>query len=187
MQATMSYPLRAAVVLLSLSSFAACAKTPVRAPVAPPALAVPTPDARLVLPAPPVEAPPEPPPPPDPAPVAATPPRPRETNTRPPQTATPPSQQTAPPQNEAPPPQVLQTTANVSGLQKRAEDLVAAAERDLGKVRSGELGRDARVQFDNAWRFVWQAKQALKAKNYVWAFELADKAATLATLLVRGD
>ena len=183
----MSYPLRAAVVILSLSTFAACNKTPIRVPAATPVLAVPTPDARLILPAPPVEAPPEPPPPPDPAPAPPTPPKPRENNTRPPQTATPPSQQTAPPQSEAPPAQVLQTTANVSELQNRANALVDAAERDLGKLKSVELSRDARIQYDNAWQFVRQAKRALSAKNYVWAVELADKAATLASLLVRGE
>ena len=183
----MTYPLRAAVVLLSLSTFAACAKTPVRASVPPPPLAIPTPDARLVIPAPPVEAPPEPPPTPDPPPPP-TPPAPRrEPNTRPPQTATPPQQQTTPTQTEAPPAQVLQTTANVSELHKRAQDAVNAAERDLGKVRQTELSNDARVQFDTAWRLVRTAKQAMSAKNYVWAVELADKAATLASLLVRGD
>jgi hypothetical protein len=185
----MSYPLRAAVVLLSLSSLAGCNKAQVRMPVATPALAVPIPETRLVIPAPPVEAPAETPPAPEPAPVAQPPitkPNPPNNRTsQPPAPATPPPA-TPPPTTTEAPPQVLQPTANVGELQKRATDLLNNAERDLARVNETELSRESRGQLNEARGFVRGSRNAMAIKNYVLAAELAGKAATLAAALVKG-
>ena len=47
------------------------------------------------------------------------------------------------------------------------------------------LDADGRVQDDTARRFMQQADEALKARNVVFAGKLADKAATMAAVLVR--
>ncbi len=44
---------------------------------------------------------------------------------------------------------------------------------------------DGRAQYDTAKRFLQQAEEALKTRNYVFAGKLADKAATMAAVLVR--
>jgi len=182
----MSFPLRAAVVLVAASSLAACHKVPVHVPAPVPSLNVPVPDMRLVIPSPPVEAPVEVQTPPDPPPVSAPPPRTRESSpSRPAQPPPTPPPATNPPAAEAQPP-VLQTTAKVGEQEKRVQDLLASAERDLGRINSRELTREGQAQFGYAQQFVRQAKGALEMKNYVRAVELADRAATLAAMLVKG-
>ncbi len=131
------------------------------APVAAPSLAVPTPDARLVIPAPPVLAPPEPPPPPgrrrrhaDAAPA------PRETNTRPPQprdTAVTADRAARRTRRRRQP--VLQTTANASELQKRAESLVCRRRTRFGEgpVRRAQPRREGAVRQRMAIRLAGQA------------------------------
>ena len=64
-------------------------------------------------------------------------------------------------------------------------DLMARAARDLARVNQGSLNADGRTQFDTARRFLQQAEDALKARNIVFAGKLADKAATMAAVLVR--
>ena len=149
-----------------------------------PALDVPEPPTRLVVPptepdiVPPVEAVP-------PATSEVKPPRPRETP--PPRTATPPP--TDPPVVDppvvAPPPPVLSTSADTTNLEKRVRDKLAQAIADLGQVNRLNLGTDARGQYDSALRFIRQSEEALKVKNLVYASQLADKAATMAALLRR--
>jgi hypothetical protein len=51
-------------------------------------------------------------------------------------------------------------------------------------VDYGKLNADARAQYDQAKRFMEQAQQALRDRNFVFAATLADKAATLAAELV---
>jgi outer membrane biosynthesis protein TonB len=175
--------LRRLVILLAMvAGVSACAKAQARMPAAMPALATPPPPQRVVIPVSvePVE------PPTTPAPPETPPanPRPRETPparppSTPPATAAPPAQST-----EAPPP-VLQTTPNVAEIEKRVRSLIGDAERDLGKVDYRMLSRDAREQYDTARGFVRQAEQWLKLKNYLYAEQLASKAAALASLLVK--
>jgi hypothetical protein len=43
---------------------------------------------------------------------------------------------------------------------------------------------DSRANYDQAWRFISQAEEALQAKNLVFAATVADKADTLAAQLV---
>jgi hypothetical protein len=71
-----------------------------------------------------------------------------------------------------------QTAAAISNL-------IARAARDLSRVNPASLNADGRSQFDTARRFLQQAEEALKARNIVFAGKLADKAATMAAVLVR--
>ena len=64
-------------------------------------------------------------------------------------------------------------------------DLLGRATRDLSRVNSASLNNDGRAQYDTARRFIQQAEEALKARNIVYAGKLADKAATMAAVLVR--
>lgn len=70
------------------------------------------------------------------------------------------------------------TEASIRGLLERAG-------RDLGRVNYAALDPDGRAQYDTARRFRQQAEEALKNRNYVFAGKLADKAATMAAVLVR--
>jgi len=64
-------------------------------------------------------------------------------------------------------------------------ELMARASRDLARVNASALNADGRAQVDAARRFLQQAEEALKARNVVYAGKLADKAATIAAVLVR--
>ena len=59
------------------------------------------------------------------------------------------------------------------------------AVRDLQRVNYAALDADGRAQFDTARRFMQQAEEALKGGNLAFAGKLADKAATMASVLVR--
>jgi hypothetical protein len=71
-----------------------------------------------------------------------------------------------------------QTEASIRMLLERAA-------RDLQRVNYAALGADGRAQFDTARRFKEQAEDALKNANLAFAGKLADKAATMAAVLVR--
>ena len=64
-------------------------------------------------------------------------------------------------------------------------DLMARATRDLSRVNASALNADGRSQLETARRFLQQADEALKTRNIVFAGKLADKAATMAAILVR--
>jgi hypothetical protein len=64
-------------------------------------------------------------------------------------------------------------------------DLLGRAARDLSRVNAASLNGDRRTQYDQASRFIQQAEDALKSRNIVFAGKLADKAATMAAVLVR--
>jgi len=83
------------------------------------------------------------------------------------------------------PPPVLQTTANPTEAEQRTRQALDYARRDLGRIdlKRLNLNRELKSQYDIASRFVEQAEQALRARNLVFAEQLADKAATLAALL----
>ena len=63
--------------------------------------------------------------------------------------------------------------------------LMDRASRDLQRVNAGALNHDGRAQLEQARRFLQQADEALKVRNIVFAGRLADKAATMAAILVR--
>ncbi len=63
--------------------------------------------------------------------------------------------------------------------------LLDRAMRDLQKVKYAALDADGRAQYDTARRFMDQAEDAIKNSNLAFAGKLADKAATMAAILVR--
>ena len=71
-----------------------------------------------------------------------------------------------------------QTEASIRALLDRAG-------RDLQRVNYAALNADGRTQYDTARRFQLQAEEALKGANLAFAGKLADKAATMAAVLVR--
>jgi hypothetical protein len=78
--------------------------------------------------------------------------------------------QTAPPEREA-------------ELEKTINELLGRASGTLNRVDYRRLNADARLQYDQAKRFAEQAAEAVRAKNLLYAYNLADKAATLAAQL----
>ncbi len=176
------------------ASAAGCASAQAKAVAAAgPPLAVPEPPPRVLAP---VEEP-----------VTAAVPTPAET--APPATATaprtppprPPARRTEPekpPEAPAPaaattgtpapapePPRELRpaSPAVEAAAERVARDALARAARDLGRVDYGKLNADARAQYDQSKRFMEQAQQGLRDRNFVFASTLADKAAALAAEL----
>jgi type IV secretory pathway VirB10-like protein len=174
------------------ASAAGCAKAQAKDNAAGPPLDVPAPPERVLAPVEePVTAsapPPETPPPP----VAAaprTPPRPPVRRAEPerPETTPAPAPAAAAPVQPAPePPRELRpaSPAADAAAEREARDALTRAASALSRVDYGKLNADARAQYDQSKRFMDQAQQALKDRNFVFAATLADKAATLAAELV---
>ncbi|MFN7917222.1 MAG: hypothetical protein U0Q55_17900 [Vicinamibacterales bacterium] len=180
-------------VLTLVALCAACAHKPVKAVAELPPLDMPAPPPRVVE----VAEPQQPP-------VVALPDEPRTTiRTRPaqpaqrtdaPRPAEPPktdvivAETPKPPADEAPktPPTTLQTTPTQreAQVERRVNSLIAQAMNDLNRVNYQALTPDARNQYDTAKRFATQAQEALRARNLVFANNLADKAAGLAAQLL---
>jgi hypothetical protein len=81
-----------------------------------------------------------------------------------------PALQTAPAQQE-------------SEAERRVRTQLVQATTGLNRINTQALNADARLQFDTARRFVAQAEEALKARNLVFAENLAEKALALAEQL----
>jgi hypothetical protein len=157
----------------------------------PPPLAVPSPPPRIILP-------PDPTPPPavEEAPAPATPPRPPRPRPTPrPDRAEPPrpaeTVDAAKPANGQDPPQVP-GPGPATGAQPAngaAEGVVrqqlSKAQDDLGNVDYAALSNVLKAQYDTAKRFITLGEQALKEQNLIYAGTLADKAAAIATVLLR--
>ena len=174
----------AAALLFCVVAAPACtkvqARTPAPVPVAdPPPLSTPEPPSRLKLP------------------VSIDPPASTGTTTekpapapglrgRPPVTTSAGTTAT-PPATTTPPPEPVNAPVMQAGVEveQRARERLKKAEDDLRRVQKTSLPPDARDQFDSAERFVRMAQEAMRAKNFVYAFYCADKAATLASLLVK--
>ena len=178
-------PARAALAILLVASVSACGKVKASVPQPMPALEMPAPPGRLIIPATIPEPSPEPV-----APAAVQTPV-RQNNpqaTRPAERSTPPLPEPTPPAPTPPAqPPVLLTTPNAGDLEQKAQSNIAAAQRDLQKVNYKALSPDAKLQFDTAQQYIGQAETALKMRNYVFAGQLAEKAATLASLLVKSQ
>ena len=87
-----------------------------------------------------------------------------------------------------PPPPALTlkpTPGSESTTEGSIRRLISNAARDLGRVNYGSLNQDGKAQYDTAKRFMQQADDALRSGNLVFAGKLADKAATMAAVLVR--
>jgi hypothetical protein len=168
--------------VLCTAALPACSKARAQTPVPPPALNVPDAPARMNIP-----VNPDPVPPPEPPPAAtadkpvAGPPASTTTKPRPTPTPTPPPAVQTPVIETQPSPVRLAQ----SNSEERARTRLAEAVRDIGKVKKDTLPRAAQEQYDSAERFIRAAKSALSVKNFVYAFYCADKAATLAELLVK--
>jgi hypothetical protein len=87
---------------------------------------------------------------------------------------------------QPPPLTTLQTTPvqQEGELEKRIRSLLTQASARLNRINYQALNADARTQYDTAKRFVVQAEEALRAKNLVFANNLAEKAAALSIQLV---
>jgi len=178
-------PARAALAILLVASVSACGKVKASVPQPMPALEMPAPPGRLIIPATIPEPSPEPV-----APAAVQTPV-RQNNpqaTRAAERSTPPPPEPTPPAPTPPAqPPVLLTTPNAGDLEQKAQGNILAAQRDLQKVNYKALSPDAKLQFDTAQQYIGQAETALKMRNYVFAGQLAEKAATLASLLVKSQ
>jgi hypothetical protein len=167
---------------------AGCSRAQARVATIPTPLEVPPPPPRLVepvlaaetLPVEPVDAnaiatsPPTPPPPPEPS---------RAESTRSPEPA--PAEALATTPAPTAPGTTLQTLPAERELQvqRSVRASLDGALATLNRVNYQRLGADARVNYDQARRFIAQAEEALRTRNYVFAATVADKAATLAAQL----
>ena len=176
-----------AIVLLLTASLGACAaKAQVRTEAPLPPLDPPPPPPRVVA----IYTPEPEPIPLTPAVEPAPPVRPPSRPPRPEQKPEPPANSQEPVESVARPvagPSLTLTPTPGSESQTAAaiRDLLGRATRDLSRVNSASLNNDGRAQYDTARRFIQQAEEALKARNIVYAGKLADKAATMAAVLVR--
>jgi len=179
----MSFVARATLAAVLLGSVSACAKVQAKTP-APAPLAVPAPPPRVVVPVTLPAPPPAEPTTPSAQPTAASNvAHPRDTP--PPVTTTAPSKPADKPapavEPPAPPP-----SSDVIELERQTQTLLNEAQRDLNRVVASTLNTDALAQYNQAKRFVTQAQDALRKKQYFYAKGLADKAATLASQLPKG-
>jgi hypothetical protein len=177
--------MRAAALVLLTATLGACAvKAQVRPEVEVPLLSPPPPPPRVVV------AYAEPEPPPEPVPEATVP---TVSPVRPPRPAQPPPPTGQPPEpveavtRPEPPPSLTLTPSPGTEAQTvtAIRELMGRAARDLSRVNTNALNHDGRSQFETARRFLQQAEEALKARNIVFAGRQADKAATMAAILVR--
>ena len=118
---------------------------------------------------------------------------PRENRAEPPRTEPPkpepaaPAPPVEPPKPEEPsrPPTTLQTIP--PGAEPEVERSIQAtlqrANTDLNRVDYRTLNADAKTQYDTAKNIIRQANEAIRAKNLLYAKNLADKAAALAAQL----
>jgi hypothetical protein len=90
-----------------------------------------------------------------------------------------------PAEEPARPPTTLQTTPPTAegDVERGIRASLSRASSDLNRIDYRVLNADARTQYDTAKRFMRQADDAMRAKNLVFAKNLADKAATLAAQL----
>jgi hypothetical protein len=84
-----------------------------------------------------------------------------------------------------PPPSTLQTVPaqQETEAERKIRALLGQTANDLNRINVQSLNSDARQQFETARGFVRQADDALRAKNLVFASNLAEKAAALAAQL----
>ena len=69
------------------------------------------------------------------------------------------------------------------GIWKAIRASLTRAQTDLNRIDYRALNADARVQYQTAKSFIRQAEQAVRAKNLLFAKNLAEKAAALAAQL----
>lgn len=175
---------RSAVIVLLLTGVTACARLHARTQPDGPPLETPQPPPRVIVP---VES----------EPIGSGTPPTLEAPGRRTSREAPPAAAPSKPESAAPAPpashptpdaasaRTLQTTGKASETEQQIRALLANAARDLSRIDYRALSADAKAQYDVAKRFSEQADEALKAKNLVFAGQLADKAAALAALLLK--
>ncbi len=96
----------------------------------------------------------------------------------------PPAVEMPKPADDSPKPTLQTTPAMAEGeVERGIRASLSRANADLNRIDYRGLNADARTQYDTAKRFVRQADEAMRAKNLVFAKNLAEKAATLAAQL----
>lgn len=175
---------RLAVATCALAAVAACnkaqAKTPMPPPAPPPVLNTPDAPERLIVPQPLPAAP---------TPEPTAPQQPRDPQRQTPRPADKPvtAPVTTPPATVPDPPVVVQTQQNPDQLEQQARRQIASARTFLSSVKYEALSASARSTYENVQGFIRQAEQSIRIKNFVFAAELADKAAELARELARAE
>jgi hypothetical protein len=176
---------RGLLLLLLVAPMGACASAQAKAPIERPNLEVPPPPPRLIEPATPVETPPL-------DPVAELPANPTTTKPRPAPTrdttkpAEPPKPEpvveqppVSPPPPATPPLPPLRTP-NSPDAGKQVQEVIDRATAALNAIDYRVLSNERRAQYDNAKLLVKQAEDAVKAGNFDFAKNLADKAERIA-------
>jgi hypothetical protein len=172
------------LVVLAAVGGTACTPTRVEVAIERPALDVPPPPPRLIVPLPPPPQSPRP----DPVPAleesgapTAAKPRPSREKEAPPKTEPKPEEkpaETTPPANAPSPVPPLRIPAG-GDPNEQAAQIRASIDRTLGTLNGidyGKLQETRRKQYEEAKLFATQAEQALKENNLVVAKEFADKA-----------
>jgi hypothetical protein len=176
---------RSLLLILLLAPLAACASAQAKAPVESPKLDVPPPPPRLIETVTPSE-----PPPPDPvADLPANPatPRPRPSTPKsdpvkpePPKTEPPVEQAPAtPPAPTAPPLPQLRTPSSPDAA-RQVQEIIDRANGALKSIDYQALTPDRRAQYENAKLLIKQAEDAVKAANFDFAKNVAEKAERIA-------
>jgi hypothetical protein len=176
---------------IAAAAASGCARAQAKDAAAGPPLEVPSPPERVLAPveepvlatAPPPETPAAPPAAAAPRPTPRPPARRAEPERPDPSPATPAAATTPAP---AEPPRELRpaSPAADAAAERDTRESLARAAASLSRVDYGKLSTDARAQYDQSKRFMEQAQQALRDRNFVFAATLADKAATLAAELL---
>ncbi len=188
----MNYLNKLLLIVAVAGAAAGCASAQAKSPVEHPNLDVPPVPPRVV------EALPVTAPPPNPVedlpPVAALPPRPRTAPTpaREANRADPKAADNAAVEAPAPPPAPvaaptppLRTPGSVEGAEaaRQVNDVVGRAKGTLGGIDYRRLSAERRSQYDSARLMITQAEDAVKAANFEFARNLAEKADRLANEL----
>lgn len=168
---------RSLLLILVLAPLAACASAQAKTLIERPNLEVPPPPPRVIEPLTTAEAP-------LPDPVGALPaspaaPRPRPSNPqREPVKTEPPVEQ--PPAVASVPPLPQLRTPNSPDAARQVQEIIDRATATLNSIDYRVLSNERRAQYDNAKLLVKQAEDAVKAGNFDFAKNLADKAERIA-------
>jgi len=170
---------RGLLLLLVLAPLAGCAAAQAKTPVERPNLEVPPPPPRVIESVTPAETPP-------PDPVGDLPANPAASRPRPaPQKE--PSKPADPPKTEpvmepppAPPPLPPLRTPSSPDAALQVRQIIDRANATLNSIDYRVLSQERRAQYDNAKLLIKQAEDAVKASNFDFARNLADKAERIA-------
>ena len=90
-----------------------------------------------------------------------------------------------PPPPAAPPPLEVRAVSSAAAAaeEKKVRDVMGRTTAILNKVNYQRLNGEGKKQYDQSKRFNEQADEALKEKNFVYAMQLAENAATFAAQL----